>query len=242
MQNVGTIHAIWVYPIKSMKGVSVEAADMYWYGLQGDRRYAYVQDGNHSTFPWLTGREIPEIVRYQPRFTDDNKRQNTPIDVTTPAGATYPATSADLHQELATRFKKPIHLMQINRGAYDAAPLSIVSLATAKRLEDVHGAALDYRRFRINIIIDSHDQTPYCEDGWIDGSLKFGEREDSAVILPFRPIKRCVMVNIDPDTAEKDAAVLKNVNKSRDNCVGVYAWPRQIGTLKVGDSIFYASD
>ena len=242
MNKIGTIHAIWIYPVKSMRGISVDAADMYWYGLMGDRRYAYVQSDNHSTFPWLTGREVPNIVQYQPGFTNDNDRRNSDIAVTTPAGQTYPATSPDLHKEMATRLKKPIHLMQLNRGAFDAAPMSIVSLATAKRLEDVHGAALDYRRFRINIIIDSEDQTPYCEDSWIDSSLTFGNRDDSAAIWPFRPIQRCVMVNIDPDTAEKDPAVLKNVNKSRDNCVGVYAWPRQIGTLKVGDSIFHHSE
>ena len=239
MNKIGTIHAIWIYPIKSMRGISVESADMYWYGLRGDRRYAYVQSGEHSTFPWLTGREVPEIVQYQPGFIDDDDRRHTAIQVTTPAGQTYPATSPDLHQEMATRLKKPIHLMQLNRGTFDAAPMSIVSLATAKRLEDVHGSTLDYRRFRINIIIDSDDPTPYCEENWIDGSLTFGKREDSAVILPVRLIQRCVMVNIDPDTAEKDASVLKNVNKSRDNCVGVYAWPRQIGTLKVGDIIFH---
>ncbi|MFK7801540.1 MAG: MOSC domain-containing protein [Anaerolineae bacterium] len=239
MQKIGTIKAIWIYPIKSMKGISVEAADMYWYGLLGDRRYAYVQSENRSSFPWLTGREIPQIVQYQPRFTNDSDRRFSDIQVTTPAGQSHTATSPELHQQLATQLKQPIHLMQLNRGAFDAAPMSIVSLATAKRLEDVHGSDLDYRRFRINVIVDSEDQTPYCEDNWIDGSLKFGEREDSAAILPVRPIQRCVMVNIDPDTAEKDAAVLKNVNKSRDNCVGVYAWPRQVGTLKVGDSIFY---
>ncbi|MFT5196618.1 MAG: hypothetical protein ACI9EW_000796 [Cellvibrionaceae bacterium] len=239
MNKIGTIHAIWIYPIKSMKGISVESADMYWYGLGGDRRYAFVQSENHSTFPWLTGREVPKIVQYQPAFANSSDLFTSSIQVTTPEGASHATTSAELRQELATQLKNPVHLMQLNRGAFDAAPMSLVSLATAKRLEDVHGANLDYRRFRINIIIDSDDQTPYCEDNWIDGSLTFGDRTDSAAILPVRPIKRCVMVNIDPDTAEKDATVLKNVIKSRDNYVGVYAWPRQVGTLKVGDPVFH---
>ncbi|MEM9773759.1 MAG: hypothetical protein AAF902_04205, partial [Chloroflexota bacterium] len=59
-----------------------------------------------------------------------------------------------------------------------------------------------------------------------------------AVILPFRPIKRCSMVNIHPDSAERDTSVLKAVNKISDNCFGVYCWPRQIGSLNVGDVIY----
>ncbi|MEM8857108.1 MAG: MOSC N-terminal beta barrel domain-containing protein, partial [Chloroflexota bacterium] len=62
MIKVGTIQSIWLYPVKSMRGVSVDSADMYWYGLEGDRRYAYVQSSDHTTFPWLTGREVPKIV------------------------------------------------------------------------------------------------------------------------------------------------------------------------------------
>ena len=242
MEKVGTIQAIWLYPVKSMRGISVESAEMYWYGLLGDRRYAYVQSSDHTTFPWLTGRELPKIVQYQPSFANDSDRRFSEIEVSTPEGKTHTMSSALLRQELAAQFGKPIHLMQLNRGAYDAAPLSIVSTATFKQLSKTHGAALDDRRFRISVIIQADDDTPYVEDSWIDSSLTFGKREDSAVILPFRPIQRCVMVNIDPDTAEKDAAVLKSVNRSRDNCVGVYCWPRQIGALKVGDVVYRSSE
>ncbi|MEM8862975.1 MAG: MOSC N-terminal beta barrel domain-containing protein [Chloroflexota bacterium] len=238
MIKVGTIQSIWLYPVKSMRGISVESADMYWYGLEGDRRYAYVQSSDHTTFPWLTGREVPKIVQYQPTFSKDDKRRFGNIEVITPEGKTHTMSSSLLRQELATQFGKPVHLMQLNRGAFDAAPMSIISTATLQQLSQTHGSELDLRRFRINVIIEAEEPTPYVEDSWIDGSVTFGAREDSAVILPFRPIQRCVMVNIDPDSAEKDAGVLKSVNRSRNNFVGVYSWPRQIGTLRKGDTVY----
>ena len=55
--SIGTIKALNLYPVKSMRGVSVAEATLYWYGLNGDRKYAFVQDKPHSSFPWLTARE-----------------------------------------------------------------------------------------------------------------------------------------------------------------------------------------
>ncbi|MEM9777793.1 MAG: MOSC N-terminal beta barrel domain-containing protein, partial [Chloroflexota bacterium] len=226
MEKVGTIREIWIYPVKSMRGISVDSAEMYWYGLLGDRRYAYVRSSDHSSFPWLTGRDVPQIVQYQPRFLNDTKRRTSEIEVTTPQGKQYTMSSSLLRQEIATQHGQPIHLMHLNRQAFDAAPVSILSTATMQHLASTHGSDLDQRRFRINIIIDADDGTPFVEDGWADRSLTFGERANSAVILPFRPIKRCSMVNIHPDSAERDTSVLKAVNKISDNCFGVYCWPR----------------
>ena len=35
--------------------------------------------------------------------------------------------------------------------------------------------------------------------------------------------ERCVMVNLDPDTAEKDSEVMKTVVRMNDNYAGVYS-------------------
>lgn len=41
--EVGTVKAIWRYPVKSMAGESLEKAHVYWYGLDGDRRAAFAK-------------------------------------------------------------------------------------------------------------------------------------------------------------------------------------------------------
>ncbi len=221
-----------------MKGMSVDSADLHWYGLDGDRRFAFIRSDNASDFPWLTGRQIPEIVTWQPEFTDPSNRRTSSVNVTLPSGITLAVESEDLLEHVGSLHNGPVHRMQLNRGMFDAAPISIVSLTTVEHLSAVYGSPLDYRRFRINIIIDPIQKTPYVEDSWIGGSLTFGEGANSATITPVRPIKRCAMVNIEPDTAETDASVLKNVVKSRDNCIGVYASPRTIGKVCVGDQLF----
>ena len=68
MKAVGSVREINLYPVKSMRGVSVSEADLYWYGLNGDRKYAFVRSDTPSGFPWLTGRGLSELLRYEPRF------------------------------------------------------------------------------------------------------------------------------------------------------------------------------
>src|SRR5918994_1694043 len=56
---VGRIVALWRYPVKSMAGEPLEAADVSWHGLAGDRRWAFIRAGlERSNFPWLTIRDM----------------------------------------------------------------------------------------------------------------------------------------------------------------------------------------
>jgi uncharacterized protein YcbX len=49
--------------------------------------------------------------------------------------------------------------------------------------------------------------------------------------------ERCVIVNVDPATAERDPAVLKAVAREREACHGVYGTPVEPGRVFVGDPV-----
>jgi hypothetical protein len=49
--------------------------------------------------------------------------------------------------------------------------------------------------------------------------------------------ERCVMVNLDPDTAEKDSEVMKAVVRLNENCAGVYGTVVRAGELRVGQVV-----
>ena len=71
MTVVGHVTALWRYPVKSMQAEALDAVEVSWHGLAGDRRWAFIRDGQvRSGFPWLTIRERPELARYQPRLAD----------------------------------------------------------------------------------------------------------------------------------------------------------------------------
>src|SRR5690348_8381947 len=85
--EVGRVAGLWRYPVKSMAGESLEAADVSWHGLAGDRRWAFVRpDMPRSGFPWLTARERPDMSRYRPWFVDRDRPDASTTMVATPAG------------------------------------------------------------------------------------------------------------------------------------------------------------
>jgi hypothetical protein len=48
---------------------------------------------------------------------------------------------------------------------------------------------------------------------------------------------RCMMINLDPETAKQDARVLKTVVRLNKNNAGVYGTVVQTGTIRVGQPV-----
>ena len=228
-QDVGVVKALYRYPVKSMQGEALAEAQVVWHGLEGDRRYAFVRgDVGDSSFPWLSARQIPAMLLYAPQFANPEDVRNSAIVVQTPNGRSLPITSPDLHAELAQAYGRTIHLIHIGRGVFDSLPLSVISTATATALN------ADVRRFRQNIVIETVDGRPFLEESWLDRALHFSS---GARIRLNQRIPRCVMVNVDPDTAVTHPALLRTIAQTRDNCVGVHASTEKPGLIRVGDVV-----
>ena len=231
--EVGKVKEIWCYPVKSMAGEQLEEAEIYWYGINGDRRASFVRGDNNSGFPWLTAREVPSINQYRPRYTDLANVVNSPIVVDTPNGQTLPLGSPELNHELAQLYGKDVSLIRIKRGVYDGLTTSLMSVASAHALAEAVDIPVDVRRWRQNIIVETFDGRPFAEEDWVGQTVAIG-----AVNIRFNVrIPRCVMVNVDPETAVKNADVLKMVANSRSNYVGIAGEPETIGTIRVGDIV-----
>jgi uncharacterized protein YcbX len=52
--------------------------------------------------------------------------------------------------------------------------------------------------------------------------------------------ERCVMVNLDPDTAERDSGVMKSVVRMNENYAGVYGTVVRTGELRIGQVVTLA--
>jgi uncharacterized protein YcbX len=161
----------------------------------------------------------------------------SPVEVKLPDGHTFPIDAPELNQELAAAYGKPVNLIKIDRGAFDSQTISVMSTATVAALGETIGTAVTPLRFRQNIIIEPFDDQPYVEERWLDSSLVFGNQPDGLRLRLNRRIQRCVMINIDPETSEKEPAVLKTVAQTRQNCAGVYGSTELPGMIRVGDVV-----
>jgi len=97
--EIGHVEAIFRYPVKSMRGESLEAANLGWHGLDGDRRLAFRRLDDRSGFPWLTAGKLPDLVLFAPQPREDNA--DLPTHVRTPAGDDLPVFGEALAAEVA---------------------------------------------------------------------------------------------------------------------------------------------
>lgn len=242
MKELGHVCELVRYPVKSMAGMVTESAFLGWHGLGGDRRFAFRRLGNASGFPWLSASRLPELLLYQPFGLDESTREPLPTHVRTPAGTHLELRSAELQSEVAERFGSSVELMQLKHGIFDEGSVSVISLATIAGISGEAGMELDRRRFRANILLETGDREPFLEDGWVGGTLVFGNSETRpAVSVTLRDL-RCVMVNLDPDTGTQAARVMKTVVRLNKNTAGVYGTVIQTGTIRVGDPVSLVSD
>lgn len=230
---IGRVAALWRFPVKSMAGEPMEAAELGWAGIRGDRQYAFLRHGSLSRFPWFTGRDANGMLLYRAAYRDPADPKLSPIDVTTPEGETLPIDAEELRERLGEEGGMAVDLVRSGRSFFDAMPVSIVTTATHRELDVACGAAIDPRRFRINVVIDSDGR----ESDWAERMLAFGDADAGPQMIVHYPIDRCVMVTIDPDTATRAPAVLKTVVRDFGNRIGIYASPARIGTIRVGDEV-----
>jgi len=143
----------------------------------------------------------------------------------------------ELQSELTERFGSSVELMKLKQGIFDDASVSLISLATIAGIGGESGVVLDRRRFRANILLETRDREPFLEDGWVGGTLVFGNSEPRPAVSVTVRDARCMMINLDPDTGTHDARVLKTVVRLNKNNAGVYGTVLQTGTIRVGDPV-----
>jgi uncharacterized protein YcbX len=231
LSHVATVRAVYRYPVKSMGAEPLDAVDVDWYGVVGDRRFGFVQEADRSDFPWLTIREVPGMTRYGARCGADAEK-DAPT-VTTPDGRELAVTDPALAGELADAHGKPVRLVRTFRGLFDCFPLSVMSVQTVAGIGSLAARELHPLRFRPTIVVDGLEDA-FPEDGWVGRTLQFGDGDAAPRMRVDVRDGRCMMINFDHETAERDPAVLRAVAQNRDACAGVYGSVQRPGVLRTG--------
>jgi uncharacterized protein len=238
--ELGRISAIFRYPVKSMAGESLDVARLGWHGIEGDRRLAFRRLTDKSGFPWLSASKLPQLLLYKPFGLDSNNAELLPTHVRTPDGKEYELRSDELREEISSRFGSDVEMMNLRSGIFDESPISVISLGTVRSVARESGRGVDLcdlRRFRPNVVIETNGAKPFEEDSWVGRTLIFGDANSGAAVGVTMKDERCVMVNLDPDTAEKDSEVMKTVVRLNENYAGVYGTVVRAGELRVGQVV-----
>ena len=177
------------------------------------------------------------MLLYTPFKLNSNAAEPLPTHVRTPDGKEYELRSDELREEVSNRYGSAVELMNLKHGIFDEACISVISRGTVLGIESESGRDVDLRRFRPNVVIETNNVEPFAEDRWVGQSLIFGERNSGAAVKVTMKDERCVMVNFDPDTAERDSEVMKTVVRLNQNYAGVYGTVVRAGELRVGQVV-----
>jgi uncharacterized protein YcbX len=259
MSVIGKVESLWRYPVKSMRGEELDELFASYAGVYGDRLFAFRSSANPKGFPFFTGRDKREMIRYRARFRQPDKAAqpinaaeaeklssninpisanaaDLMIDVETPDGKTFAIDDPGLieHLRANTEDKHDLTLLRSDKAVTDCRPLSIFAVQTARKLGEETGVAVDKRRFRANVYVDLTSADGFAEDEFVGRSLRIGSKVTVAVL---QRDARCMMITLDPDTAEKTPEVLKAVAQAHQGMAGVYGAVLVEGMLRKGDPV-----
>ena len=153
-----------------------------------------------------------------------------------PDGKTLAIDNPELIEHLRTGVddKHELTLLRSEKAMTDCRPLSIFSLQTLSQLGEETGIALDKRRFRANVYLDLASSKGFAENEFIGRSVRIGPK---VVVSIIERDPRCMMITLDPDTAEKIPEILKQVAQAHEGMAGVYGAVLSEGMIRKGDSV-----
>lgn len=240
LQPVGTLTETWIYPVKSMVGMKMDETVVDFYGLAGDRRRAFSIVGSkaNNARAFLTARDrgVNDLLVYRPYFVDPANPNTSEVRVITPSGQDVGFESDELKAELEEKSGKLLDRRIYKGGFPDNHRISIIGMTSIDRLSKEIGADVDHRRFRANFYIHFLSEI-FLEEQQQGILLQIGKGDSAPRIMIQRNDDRCMMVNLDPNSAEVNPQILKQIAQHHNNTIGVYGEVLRPGIVKAGDEV-----
>jgi uncharacterized protein len=218
------LSAIYVYPVKSLRGAPVHEAALANGRIVGDRDWLLVDKRGY----FMHMRDYPRMARITAAITADGIEIR--MDVMPSLDVTRPTFDADTRVEHVPLWRRSAAVTSVSREADDwfsralgvecrlmafvpeAAGLNVPSYETNSSLQDATpfhltteesladlnarmGAPIPMIRFRPNLVV--RGALPYAEDHW--KTLTIGDTR----LRWIKPCKRCVATTTDHETGER---------------------------------------
>lgn len=146
--QLGTIASLWRYPVKSMRGEELPAAELTEYGLLGDRTYALIDGSDGKAATAKNPAKWPTLFGFSATFVDQPKSGVAlpSVRITLPNGSTVSSIARECHEILSKALNREVTLGTAERGRVSGVHASLPAAWTGKAEEywpDMEG--LDYR-------------------------------------------------------------------------------------------------
>jgi uncharacterized protein YcbX len=265
--EVGSVVSLWRYPVKSMMGEELNAADITERGLLGDRAYALLDPSNGNVVSAKNPRKWAKLFDCRAAFVEPPRtgEKIPPVRITLPDGTMVTSAQHDLTRCLSNVLSREVMLAK-------AAPMA---LRFEQYWPDIEGLAhqdtMTEYAMPTGTFFDSaviHLLTTATLDRLRElypqgrfevrrfrpnlvveptfGAKTFAENAwightlsigDDVRLRVTDPCLRCVMTTLPQGDLPKDPGILRTAAQHNQAIVGVYADVLQGGTIRRGDPI-----
>jgi len=258
-REIGTVGALWRYPIKSMRGESLDEAWLTERGIIGDRVWAVRELARGGI---MSARTFPTLLQLRAHYEGEPASDSAaPIKIELPDGGTLlpddPQAPSILSNVLHRRVSlervrrerlTPEELEAIMRGEaypphrdfFDEEVLHLVATGTLAFMRSLRpDSDFDPRRFRANVYLDTGDEADgFVEDRLVEGVLEIGEQ---VRIVGMRPAIRCAMTTHPQPELPHDVNILRTAWQYHEAYVGVFAAVGMPGIIRRDDPVVLVS-
>jgi uncharacterized protein YcbX len=231
----GTLTEVRRYPVKSVEGEVLERCDVTERGLDMDRWWS-VRDPDGRFGSGKSSRRFRRMdgLRDLVAWYDGD----VPV-IGLPDGTDVRGDDPAVHEALSTHVGRPVRLEpEDGVSHFDDGPVHLVTTASLAALARAHGADVDARRMRCNLLVDTPDLEGFAEDGWLGREVRVGPE---AVLRVVMPMPRCAMVNASTRDLDADPDLLKTITRANDGSIGVLAEVVHPGAITLGDPVVLQS-
>jgi uncharacterized protein len=120
--ELGSVVALWRYPVKSMMGEELNATEVTDRGLLGDRAYALVDSADGKAATAKNPRKWPRLFDFRATFIEPARAAATvpPVRIALPDGTTVTSDQGELNQILSKALNREVTFRAAQRGAVNA--------------------------------------------------------------------------------------------------------------------------
>ena len=109
---VGTVAALWRFPVKSMRGERLEHSEITGRGLVGDRAFAIIDVETGKVASAKSVRLFPDLLGCQAAFVEPPRSgfELPPVRISLPNGSTVTSDAGDCDRVLSSYFRRDVRL------------------------------------------------------------------------------------------------------------------------------------
>jgi uncharacterized protein YcbX len=209
------VATLWRYPVKSLAGEPLSAAELTLDGVRGDRRVHVRNDRGP-----LTGRTRHGLLTLPASTGPDGE----------PLVAGHPWRSEEAAKLVRRHAGADAQLASYEGPErFDIANLLVAVDGELDAFARRDGTELDVRRLRPNIVLEGVSAEEVLD--WPGSAIAIGD----ALIGVHSPRQRCIVTSIDPDSGAQDLDVFRRIRRDFAGFMALNCWVITPGTVRRGD-------